>query len=164
MFAQTVFVKLIVCGIFYCRVFKDVSCCSTVPPHIRIPPEQQVIAVVGNDQPNTTFICEATRISACSTQISWIHNGRNTSQTINRRFQADITGINDGTIRSRLNANHLMGSDSGTVGCVAYCMVDIPSQKELLVLSTSRYTTLSVLSKCVVYLKPYCKPTTNESM
>ena len=150
--------------VFYCRVFKDVSCYSTVPPHIRIPPERRVIAVVGNDQPNTTFICEATRISACSTQISWIHNKKNTSQIISRRFQADITGTSDGTIRSRLNAYHLRGSDSGTVGCVAYCMVDIPSQKKPLVLSTSRSTTLSVLSKCVVYWKPYFELTTNESM
>ena len=117
--------------------------------------------MVGNDQPSTTFICEATRISACATQISWIHNGRNTSESIDQRFQADITGTSEGTIRSRLNANDLRGSDSGRIDCVAYCMVAIPGQKEPLVLSTFRNTTLSVLSKCVVYLS---EPTTNIYM
>ena len=130
----------------------NVSCYSTDPPSIVIPPEQRVITVTGGSQPNTTFICEATRISACTTQISWIHNGRNISQTIGWQFQTDITS--DGTIRSRLNANHLRGSDSGTVGCVVHCMVDVPNQQEPLVLRTSEFTTLSVLSKCVVYCEP----------
>ena len=68
------------------------------------------------------------------------------------QIQTDITS--EGTIRSRLNASHLRGSDSGTIGCVLHCMVDIPNQKEPLVLTTSEFTTLSVLSKCVVYCEP----------
>lgn len=124
----------------------------TVPPTIVIPPEPRVVAVVGRGQPSTTFICEATRISACTTQISWIHNGRNTSQKVGWQLQTDITS--EGTIRSRLNANRLRGSDSGTIGCVVRCMVDIPNQQEPLVLRTSEFTTLSVLSKWVVYCKP----------
>ena len=119
------------------------------PPSIVIPPERQVITVTGGSQTNTTFICEATRISVCTTQISWTHNGRNTNQTVDWQFQTETTS--KGTIRSRLNANHLRGSDSGTIGCVAHCMVDIPDQKEPLIFQTTRYTTLSVLSKCVVY-------------
>ena len=103
--------------------------------------------MVGNDQPSTTFICEATRISACATQISWIHNGRNTSQSIDQRFQAYITSTSGQTVRSRLNATQLRGRDSGRIDCVAHCMVDIPGGEPLL-LSTSRNTTLSVLSKC----------------
>ena len=127
--------------IFYVLIY------CTDPPSIEIPPEQRVIAVVGGSQPSTTFICEATRISVCTTQISWIHNGRNTSKSIDQRFQADITGTSEGTITSRLNATQLRGSDSGRIDCVAHCTVDVPDGEPLL-LSTSRNTTLSVLSKC----------------
>ena len=124
----------------------DIYCCSD-PPSIENPPERRVTAVVGGSQPNTIFICEATRISACTTQISWMHKGRNTSQSIDQRFQTDITAGISGTVTSRLNATQLRGSDSGRIDCVAHCMVDIPDGKPLL-LSTSRSTTLSVLSKC----------------
>ena len=137
---------------WYSTAVQDVSCYSTDPPSIVIPPEQRIITVAGGSQPNTTFTCEATRISACTTQISWIHNGKNTSQMIGWQFQTDNTS--EGTIRSRLNANHLRGSDSGTIGCVVHCMVDIPNQKEPLVLTTSEFTTLTVLSKCAVYCEP----------
>ena len=115
-----------------------------------------MVAVVGRGQPSTTFICEATRISACTTHISWMHKGRNTSQTIDQRFQADPIYASGRTIRSRLNATQLKGRDSGRIDCVAYCMVDIPGERRsiALPLSTSRNTTLSVLSKYVVlYLK-----------
>ena len=128
----------------------------TVPPTIVISPEPRVVAVVGRGQPSTTFICEATRISACTTHISWMHKGRNTSQTIDQRFQADPIYASGRTIRSRLNATQLKGRDSGRIDCVAYCMVDIPGERRsiALPLSTSRNTTLSVLSKYVVlYLK-----------
>ena len=107
-----------------------------------------MIAVVGGSQPSTTFICEATRISACATQISWIHNGRNTSESIDQRFQAYITGTSEGTIRSRLNATQLRGSDSGRIDCVAHCMVDVPGEEQPLLLTSFRNTTLSVLCKC----------------
>ena len=123
----------------------------TVPPTIVIPPEPRVVAVVGRGQPSTTFICEATRISACATQILWIHKGRNTNQTIDRRFQADTIDASGRIIRSRLNATRLRGRDSGRIDCVAYCMVHIPGdgRQMVLPLSTSRNTTLSVLSKCI---------------
>ena len=117
-----------------------------------------MIAVVGGGHPNSTFICEATKFPACTPQISWIHNGRNTSQTVDQRFRAYITSISGRTIRSRMNATQLRGSDSGRIDCVAHCMVDVPGQKEPLVLTTFRNTTLSVLSKCVdrgmVYYDP----------
>ena len=106
-----------------------------------------MITVGEGSQPNTLFICEATRISACATQISWMHNGRNTSKSIEQRYQADITGTSGKTISSRLNATQLRGSDSGKIDCVAHCTVDIPGGEPLF-LSTSRSTTLSVLSKC----------------
>lgn len=105
-----------------------------------------MITVGGGSQPNSIFICEATRISACATQISWMHNGRNTSKSIEQRYQADITGTSGKTISSRLNATQLRGSDSGKIDCVAHCTVDIPGGEPLF-LSTSRSTTLSVLSK-----------------
>ena len=117
------------------------------PPSIIIPPELRVIAVVGDEQPNTTFICETIKISACTTQISWIHNGRNTSQTVDQRFQAYITSTSGRTIRSRLNATQLRGGDSGRIDCVAHCMVNVPGEEQPLVLTTVRNTTLSVLSK-----------------
>ena len=125
------------CVLIYC----------TDPPSIENSPERRVITAVGGSQPNTIFICEATRISACTTQISWIHNGRNTSRRIDQRFRADITGTSGRTISSRLNATQLRGSDSGKIDCVAHCMVEIPGEEPLL-LSTYRSTTLSVLSKC----------------
>ena len=93
-----------------------------------------MITVVGGSQPNAIFICEATRISACTTQISWIHKGRNTSQSIDQRFQTNITGISEKTVRSTLNATQLRGSDSGRIDCVAHCMVDIPDGKGNVVL------------------------------
>ena len=110
-----------------------------------------MVAVVGRGRPSTTFICEATRISPCATQILWIHKGRNTNQTIGRRFQADTIDASGRIIRSRLNATRLRGRDSGRIDCVAHCMVDIPGDRRpiALPLSTSRNTTLSVLSKCI---------------
>ena len=114
-----------------------------------------MIAVVGGNQPNTTFICEATKVPACMPQISWIHNGRNTSQTVDQRFQAYITSISGRTVRSRLNATQLRGRDSGRIDCVASCVVDVPGEEPSLVLNTFRNTTLSVLSKCVEVLV-YC--------
>ena len=130
-----------------------VSSCSLFcldPPSIVIPLEPRVIAVVGGGHPNSTFICEATRVSACTTQISWIHNGRNTSQTVDQRFQAYITSISGRTVRSSLNATQLRGRDSGRIDCVAYCMVDVPGISRPLVLTTFRNTTLSVLSKLIL--------------
>ena len=103
--------------------------------------------MVGASQPNTTFICEATGVP--TPQISWIHNGKSTRTMIDQRFQADITGITERTVRSRLNATQLRGSDSGRIDCVAYSMVNIPGQTQPLVLNTFRNTTLSVLSKCI---------------
>ena len=108
-----------------------------------------MITVVGGGQLNTTFTCEATRISACTTQISWIHNGINTSETVDQRFQASITNTSGRIIRSRLNVIQLRGSDSGRIDCVAYCVVDVPVAEQPLVLTTFRDTTLSVLSKCI---------------
>ena len=112
---------------------------TTVLPHIVIPPEPRVIAVVRGGQPNTTFICEATGVP--TPRISWMHNGRNISQSIDDRFQADITVSTGGTVRSMLNATHLRGRDSGRIDCVAYCIV---SEEQPLSFSN---TTLSVLSK-----------------
>ena len=122
----------------------------TVPPSIVVPPERKVIAVLGGGQPNTTFICEATRISACTTQISWIHNGINinTSETVDQRFQASITSTSGRIITSRLNATQLRGSDSGRIDCVAYCVIDVSGEEQPLVLTAFSNTTLSVLSKC----------------
>ena len=118
-----------------------------------------MVAAVGRDQPSTTFICEATRIPACTTQILWLHKGRNTSKMRDRRFQADTIDSSGRIIRSRLNATQLRGRDSGRIDCVAYCMVDIPGDRRLMVLalSTSRNTTLSVLSKYVAscFVKPH---------
>ena len=105
-----------------------------------------MIAVVGGGHPNSTFICEATRVSTCTTQISWIHNGRNTSESTDQRFQAYIFDTSR-TIRSTLNATQLRGRDSGRIDCVARCMVDVPGVSRPLVLTTFRNTTLSVLSK-----------------
>ena len=126
------------------------------PPSIVIPLEPRVISVAGGVHPNTTFICEATRVPACTPQISWIHNGRNTSQTVDQRFQAYTTSISGRTVRSRLNATQLRGRDSGRIDCVAYCMVDVPGEEPSLVLTTFRNTTLSVLSKCLEVLV-YCE-------
>ena len=131
----------------HAQTCSDVVFCCTDPPSIVIPLEPRVIAVVGGNQTNTTFICEATRVSACTTQISWVHNGKDTSNS--QRFQAIITGMTERTIRSRLNATQLRGRDSGRIDCVAHCMVDVPGQTEPLVLTTFRNTTLSILSKCV---------------
>ena len=126
----------------------DVVFCCTDSPSIVIPLEPRVIAVVGGNQPNTTFICEATRVPACTPQISWIHNGRNTSETTDVRFQSYISNTSR-TIRSILNVTQLRGRDSGRIDCVAHCMVDVPGEEQPLVLTTFRNTTLSVLSKCV---------------
>ena len=105
-----------------------------------------MIAAVRGGQPNTTFICEATGVPM--PRISWMHNGRNISQSIDDRFQADITVSTGRRVRSMLNATQLRGRDSGRIDCVAYCIVDIPAQKEPLILTTFKNTTLSVLSKC----------------
>ena len=110
------------------------------PPSIVIPLEPRVISVAGGVHPNTTFICEATRVPACTPQISWIHNGRNTSQTVDQRFQAYTTSISERTVRSRLNATQLRESDSGRIDCVAYCVIDVPGQTQPLVLTTFRNT------------------------
>ena len=125
----------------------DVVFCCTDSPSIVIPLEPRVIAVMGGNQTNTTFICEVTRVSACTTQISWVHNGKDTSKS--QKFQAIITGMTERTIRSRLNATQLKGSDSGRIDCVAHCIVDVPGEEQPLVLTTFRNTTLSILSKCV---------------
>ena len=116
-----------------------VSLAFTVLPRIVIPPEPRVIAAVRGGQPNTTFICEATGVP--TPQISWMHNGRNISQSIDDRFQADITVSTGRTVRSMLNATQLRGTDSGRIDCVAYCIV---SEEQPLSFSN---TTLSVLSK-----------------
>jgi len=107
-----------------------------------------VIAVIRDSQPNAIFICEATRVPACTPWISWIHNGRNTSESTDQRFQSYISDTSR-TIRSRLNVTQLRGRDSGRIDCVASCMVDVPGISRPLVLTTVRNTTLSVLSKCV---------------
>ena len=127
-----------------------VACCDIciAPPSIVIPLEPRVIAVIRDSQPNSTFICEATKVPACTTQISWIHNGRNTSESTDQRFQAYISDTSR-TIRSRLNATQLRGRDSGRIDCVARCRVDVPGEEQPLVLTTFRNTTLSILSKCV---------------
>ena len=104
-----------------------------------------MIAAVRGGQPNTTFICEATGVP--TPRISWIHNGRNISQSIDDRFQADITVSTGRTVRSMLNATQLRGTDSGRIDCVAYCIV---SEEQPLSFSN---TTLSVLSKCQQYGK-----------
>ena len=113
-----------------------------------IPLEPRVITLVRGGHPNTTFICEATRVPACTPRISWIHNGRNTSESTDQRFQAYITNISGRTVRSRLNATQLRGRDSGRIDCVASCTVVVPNVRRPLVLTTFRNTTLSVLSKC----------------
>ena len=137
--------RLVFCMLFH--MLLALMCC-TAPPSIVIPLEQRVITVVRDEQPNTTFICEATRVPACTPQISWIHNGMNTSESTDQRFRASITGNTERTIRSTLNATQLRGRDSGRIDCVAHCTVDIPDG-EPLNLATFRNTTLSVLSKCV---------------
>ena len=111
-----------------------------------------MIAVVRGGQPNATFICEATGVP--TPQISWIHNGRNISQSIDERFQADITVSTGKTVRSRLDATRLRGRDSGRIDCVAYCIVS--NERPL----SFRNTTLSVLSKCKLYgkLLSGCEP------
>lgn len=131
--------------LWHCCVCVLIQLYTTVLPRIVIPPEPRVIAAVRGGQPNTTFICEATGVP--TPRISWIHNGRNISQSIDDRFQADITVSTGRTVRSMLNATQLRGTDSGRIDCVAYCIV---SEEQPLSFSN---TTLSVLSKCQQYGK-----------
>jgi len=99
---------------------------------------QRVIAVVGNELQNTTFVCQAT--GSPTPQISWLHNGQNISRSRDERFQAEITGAGG----SRLSITQLRGRDSGSIECIASSMVDIPNGQPL-ARNTSSITTLSVL-------------------
>ena len=149
---QIISVVSLHCTVVFCVLIHCTLHYTTVLPHIVISPEPRVIAVVSGGQPNATFICEATGVPM--PQISWIHNGRNISQSIDERFQAHITVSTGKTVRSRLDATQLRGRDSGRIDCVAYCIVS--DERPL----SFRNTTLSVLSKCQQYgkLLSGCEP------
>ena len=118
----------------------------TVHPSIEIPPARKVIAVNNGVIQNTTFFCQAA--GDPRPMISWMHNGQNINQRSDERFQDTIIQISSNTIRSRLNVFQLMGTDSGSIDCVAQSTVDNPETRgRPLTPTTVNSTTLSVLSK-----------------
>ena len=105
-----------------------------------------MIAVNNGVIQNTAFFCQAT--GDPRPMISWMHNGQNINQRSDERFQDSIIQISGDTIRSRLNVFQLMGTDSGSIDCVAQSTVDNPEARgQPLTLTTVNNTTLSVLSK-----------------
>ena len=118
----------------------------TVHPSIEIPPARKVIVVNNGVTQNTMFFCQAA--GNPRPMISWIHNGQNINQRSDERFQASIIQTSGDTIRSRLSISQLMGTDSGSIDCVAQSTVDNPETRGRPLTPTAvNNTTLSVLSK-----------------
>jgi len=105
-----------------------------------------VIAVNNGVTQNTMFFCQAA--GDPRPMISWMHNGQNINQRSDERFQDSIIETSGNTIRSRLNVFQLMGTDSGSIDCVAQSTVANPQPRgRPLTPTTVNSTTLSVLSK-----------------
>ena len=128
------------------HTLKNLFFFHTAHPSIEIPPARKVIAMNNGVTQNTMFFCQAA--GDPRPMISWMHNGQNINQLSDERFQDSIIETSGNTIRSRLNIFQLMGTDSGSIDCVAQSTVANPQPRgRPLTPTTVNSTTLSVLSK-----------------